>query len=75
MFSVTGSVVRQMNLSRGVIGFKIPSFQGTENLIQLIIQAAKGLGLCKAGNKTITIHGTAEESPDESNIMKIINID
>lgn len=31
--SVSMPVVKQMNISRGVIGYKIPSFQGTENLL------------------------------------------
>lgn len=73
--SVSAHVVRQMNLSRGAIGFKVPSFQGTESLIQLVIKAAKEMGICESGNKVITIHGTQEESPDESNVMEIINID
>jgi len=36
-----------MNMSRGVIGFKIPSFQGTDGLLQLVIKTAKDMGLCK----------------------------
>lgn len=31
--SISMPVVRQLNTSRGVIGYKIPSFQGTDNLI------------------------------------------
>ena len=45
--SITMPVVRQLNCSRGVIGYKIPSFQGTENLLQLVIKTAKDMGLCK----------------------------
>jgi len=33
------------------------------------------MGLCSAGNKVVTIHGTKEETPDESNIMKILDIE
>lgn len=73
--SVSNSVIRQLNVVRGVIGYKIPSFQGTDNLIQLVIKQAKEMNLCKQGNKVVTIHGTAEETPDESNIMKIIDIE
>ena len=73
--SVNQSVVRQMNLSRGVIGYKIPSFEDTDNLLQLVIKTAKEMNLCKQGHKVITIHGTAEETPDESNIMKILDIE
>ena len=35
--SVSGSVIRQLNCARGVIGFKIPSYQGTDNLIGMAI--------------------------------------
>jgi uncharacterized membrane protein YebE (DUF533 family) len=58
-----------MNLTRGVIGYLIPSFQGVDNLIRAIIGAAKSQGLCDIGHKVIAIHGSNEESPDESNIL------
>lgn len=45
--SISLPVVKQLNTSRGVIGFKIPSYQGTDNLIQLVIKTAKDMGLCK----------------------------
>ena len=73
--SVSAHIVRQMNLSRGAKGFKVPSFQGTDMLLQVVIKAAKELGLCETGHKAITIHGTQEESPDESNVMEIIDIE
>jgi pyruvate kinase len=73
--SVSAHVVRQMNLSRGARGFKVPSFQGTDSLLQVVIKAAKDLNLCQSGHKVITIHGTQEESPDESNVMEIMDIE
>jgi len=73
--SISMPVVRQLNTSRGVIGYKIPSFQGTDNLLQLVIKTAKDMGLCKQGNKVVTIHGSQEETPDESNILKILDIE
>jgi len=73
--SVSLSVIRQLNVARGVQGFKIPSYQGTDNLVQLVIRQAKEMHLCKPGRKVITIHGTSEETPDESTILKIIDVD
>ena len=73
--SVSNSVVRQLQAVRGCIGYKIPSFQGTDNLIQLVIKTAKDMGLCASGHKVTAIHGAAEETPDESNIFKIIDIE
>jgi len=73
--SINGSIVRQMNTIRGCIGFKIPTFQGTDNVIQFVIQEAKNMGLTKGGSQVAVIHGTNEDSPDESNIFKILDID
>lgn len=39
--SVNAHVVRQMSASRGVIGFKIPTFQGVDNVITAVIEEAK----------------------------------
>ena len=33
------------------------------------------MGLCELGNKVIVIHGTDEETPEETNIMKIITVE
>jgi len=64
-----------MNCMRGVVGLKIPTFQGTDNVIQFVITEAKKMGLAKSGSKVAVIHGTNEETPDESNIMKILTIE
>ena len=73
--STNSTVIRQLNLTRGVIGFKIPSFQGTDNLLKSCIAAAKDLGLCKTGHKVVVIHSTKEEDPGISNILKILDIE
>jgi pyruvate kinase len=73
--SVSNPVIRQLNCTRGVIGYKMPSFQGTDQLLQLVIKTARDMGLCASGHKVVTIHGTKEETPDESNIMKILDIE
>jgi pyruvate kinase len=73
--SINAHSVRQMNCMRGVVGLKIPTFQGTDNVIQFVITEAKKMGLTKAGSKVAVIHGTNEETPDESNIMKILTIE
>jgi len=72
--SINANVVRQMNLVRGVIGFKIPTFQGTENVIQFVISEARKMGLTSNGNQVAVIHGINEDTPDESNIFKILDI-
>lgn len=39
------SVVRQLNLVRGVIGYKIPSFDGVDQLMKIIVKAARSMNL------------------------------
>ncbi len=73
--STNSAVIRQLNISRGVIGFKIPSFQGTENLLKSCIVAAKEMHLCAKGNKVVCMHSTKEEEPGISNLLKILDID
>ena len=73
--SVSLSVIRQLNCARGVIGFKIPSYQGTDSLLAHTIQQAKEKNLCKPGRKVISLCGTDEETPDESSVLKIINVE
>ena len=73
--SINAHAVRQMNTMRGVVGFKIPTFQGTDNVIQFVITEAKKMNMTKTGAKIAVIHGTNEETPDESNIMKILDIE
>ena len=72
--SVNGPAVRQMNSIRGVTGLKLATLQGTDNVIQQVIAEAKTLHLTKTGAKVAVIHGTNEETPDESNIMKILDV-
>jgi pyruvate kinase len=73
--SISSSIVKQMNLTRGVVGYLIPSFQGTGNLIKMVISAAKSMGLCDIGHKVIAIHGSNEESPEESNILEVLVVE
>jgi pyruvate kinase len=71
---VSNQVIRQLQLVWGIFGYKIPSYQGTEHLLQLVIKQAKELKLSKPGHKAVCIHSSSEETPDASNIMKIIDI-
>lgn len=69
------AVVKQMNLTRGVVGHVVPSYQGMDSLLKMIINAAKSQGLCDVGHKVIAIHGSKEESPEESNIMEVLVVE
>ena len=70
----SNQVIRNLQNVWGIQGYKIPSYQGTENLLQLVIQQAKKLKLVTTGHKAVCIHSASEETPDESNILKMIDI-
>jgi pyruvate kinase len=67
-------VIKALQVVRGITGFKIPTFVGTDNVLQLVIKEAKERGLCKSGSKVVCIHSSNEDTPDESNIMKIVEV-
>jgi len=39
-----------------------------------VVQEAKGMRLCKTGTKVAIVHATNEETPEESNIMKLLDV-
>ena len=53
-------VVRQLNLLRGVLGYRIPSLQGFDELVLIVIKAAKSMGLWKVGDKVISVKANLE---------------
>jgi len=58
---------------RGAVGHKIESFTGTDQVIAQCIKDAKNANLVKSGQKIAVIYGSNEDTPDESNIMKIMD--
>lgn len=71
---INNQVIRSLQTVRGITGLKIPTFVGTDNVLQLVIKEAKERNLCKSGHKVVCIHSNNEDTPDESNILKIIDI-
>jgi pyruvate kinase len=71
---MSASVIRQLNITRGIICLKIPSFLGTENLINDAMKYAVEAGYCKTGDNIVCLMGQNEESPEVVNIMKIQTI-
>jgi hypothetical protein len=60
---------------RGITGFKIPTFQGNEDVTKFVIAEAKKMKMTKSGAKIAFLHAAAEGTPDESNNMKIIDLE
>ena len=71
---MSASVIRQLKIARGVATLKIPSFLGSENLINQSIMYAKESGSIKAGDKIVCLLGENEETPDYVNVMKITTV-
>jgi len=44
-------------------------------VIQFVIDEAKKMKMIKSGAKIAVLHATSEGNPDESNIMKVIDIE
>jgi pyruvate kinase len=67
-------VVKQLQTIRGVIGHKIGSFD-EGSIIKMVNKITKDAHLCKTGQKVVFIQGEKEETADETNIVKIIEIE
>lgn len=68
---MSANVIRQLNISRGVFCLKIPSFLGTENIINDAVKYAVESGMCQKGDNIVCLMSQNEESPESVNIMKI----
>lgn len=50
----------------------VPTYNA-DQVISQCISSAKEKGYVKAGHKIAIVHGTNEETPDESDVMKILD--
>ena len=73
--SVVNSVIRNLQTVRGVWGFKIPAYQSSDNVVQMVVKVAKENHLVKSGGKVVVIQAQNEDTPDESNVMKIVDVE
>jgi len=70
--SASETTVRQLLYSRGVVPVLTASFVGTDQVITKGITKAKEDGLVKSGDIVVAVHGTREECPGHSNLMKMV---
>lgn len=73
--SVVNSVIRNLQCIRGVWGFKIPAQPSGDNVVQMVVKVAKENHLVKSGAKVVVIQAQNEDTPDETNIMKIVDVE
>eukprot|EP01017_Pseudomicrothorax_dubius_P010765 TRINITY_DN1388_c0_g1_i1.p1 TRINITY_DN1388_c0_g1~~TRINITY_DN1388_c0_g1_i1.p1 ORF type:complete len:513 (+),score=157.86 TRINITY_DN1388_c0_g1_i1:117-1655(+) len=72
--SVDEHVMKALTASRGVVCLRVPSFQGTDQLIQFAIRSATERRWASKGDYVVVIHSTDEENPDQSNVLKILTV-
>jgi len=68
-------IIKQLQTTRGIWGFKIDSYQSADILISSCVKIAKEMHMVKSGQKVVCIHGHKEDTPDESDIMKIVDVE
>ncbi len=72
--STNKQVVKQLSICRGVEGFVVGSFDGSVKLIQRIMHEMVVRNIAVKGDHIICIHGTSEDTTDESNVMELLTI-
>eukprot|EP00347_Sterkiella_histriomuscorum_P014148 403361980 len=75
--STSSAVVKQANMTRGVIGYKIPTHlkKLSDKLIGLVLKVAKEQELCIAGNKVLIFYTENEGKKNESVHFKLVDIE
>jgi pyruvate kinase len=71
---MSANIIRQLNTSRGIMTLKIPSFIGTDNLINDAIKYSLESNYVKKGDKVVCLMGQNEETPEYVNIIKVTTV-
>jgi len=69
------STARQLLSVRGVVPMLTASFVGTDSIIAKGLAKAKEMGLVKAGDSVVAIHGQQEETAGHSNLLKMVKVE
>jgi len=74
ILAITASetTVRSLQVCRGVRPVLTGSFVGTDSVIAKALAAAKEDGLVVSGDHVVAVHGAKEETPGQSNLMKMV---
>merc|ERR1711990_516203 len=70
--TASDSTARQLLTARGVVVVLTASFVGTDSVITKALAHAKALGIVKKDDSVVAVHGTKEECPGHSNLMKMV---
>jgi len=72
--TASATTVRQLGVVRGIVPMLTASFVGTDSVITKAIKHAVTHGMVKSGDQVIAVHGTQEESPGHSNLLKVVTV-
>lgn len=70
--SIEDKIIKGLSTNYGIVCLKIPSFQGTENIVRYAMKAAVDLGYVSVGDGMVLMYGQNCEHPDQENILKIV---
>jgi pyruvate kinase len=76
ILAITASqtTVRQLGVVRGVVPMLTASFVGTDSVITKALKHAAEQGMVKSGDSIVAVHGTQEETPGHSNLLKVVSV-
>merc|ERR1719401_2188044 len=76
ILAITASeaTMRHLHICRGVVPMITASFAGTDSVIAKALKQAKDWRMVAAGDSVVAVHGTKEECPGSSTLMKVITV-
>jgi pyruvate kinase len=73
--SMNQSTILQTNVHYGCLALKVPSYEGTDNVLRFAIDVARNTyNLVDDDDTVICLHGQNEDDVNQANIMKILNV-
>lgn len=75
LVSSNNAIVKQVAIQRGVFGVCVGENIDSEEQLNLAIADAKKNKYVEIGAKVVTIYATNEDTPEETNIMKIMSVE
>mmetsp|Transcript_15596 Transcript_15596/g.2598 ORF Transcript_15596/g.2598 Transcript_15596/m.2598 type:complete len:83 (+) Transcript_15596:1293-1541(+) len=73
--SMRQATINQANIVRGCLTLKVPSYEGTDNLLKYTIEVAKTRGIVVSGDTVVAMHGKSETDINQANTLKIVVVD
>lgn len=72
--SASESTCKHLQVHRGITSIQVPSFQGTDNVINGALKEVREMGFAEAGSAVVAVHGMKEEVAGASNLLKVMTV-